>query len=129
MAPHKPYQEGRCTNCHPKERSFSLGEDFDLRGRCFTCHEHVAFQARLEAYPFVHGPVALRNCLVCHDPHESIYPSLLQLPDPKLCYSCHERAAVLSSPAHQDLSEEKCLPCHDPHGGAGPYFLKEGAKP
>ena len=126
MLMHKPLEDGLCDRCHRKERSLYLGEEFDIRGRCFECHEPL--QEQLESYPFIHGPVAVSNCLGCHDAHESPYPPLLIQPDPELCYGCHDQELVVSLPSHQDWSEEKCMPCHDPHGGDTRFFLKEVAK-
>lgn len=129
MLRHAPYQKNECDRCHPRQEAFWIGENFDKRGQCFSCHEHEEFAKRLEDSPFVHGPVAVRECLVCHNAHQSIHPGLLELPAPKLCYLCHERDAMVSSPAHRDWSEEEeaCLSCHDPHAGSDPYFLRDGA--
>ncbi len=126
---HKPHEEGKCTRCHPKDQAYWLGLDFDRRGFCFSCHEHVILQMRLEVERFLHGPVSVNSCLVCHEPHKGIYPNLLVEKDPELCYRCHEKNAVLSTQAHLDLSEETCLPCHDPHGGAVQYLLRGEARP
>ena len=128
MIQHPPYQKGECTRCHPKELSFSLGEEFDTRGMCFNCHEHDPFKQRLAGYACVHGPVAIKNCLACHDPHESLYPRMAVAPDPKLCFGCHDKDLILSTRAPSSLKEETCLGCHDPHGGDTRYFLRGEAK-
>lgn len=123
---HKPVDDERCEDCHPNDRGLALVTNFDRRGGCYQCHEHEALKQEIDALRYVHGPVALQNCLACHDAHESEYEGLLVLPDPGLCYSCHFRARVLASPPHQNLDDDKCLPCHAPHGGDSRYFLREG---
>jgi predicted CXXCH cytochrome family protein len=125
---HRPYREHQCDRCHPKERSLYLGEGFDRRGLCFTCHEHAALKTTLESLPFHHGPVAARNCLACHDAHESIYQKLLAAPDPDLCYRCHEPESIVASGSHGEWTDGTCLPCHDPHGGSDRFFLRKDKK-
>ncbi len=129
MILHEPYRSSPCTTCHPRDRSFFLGEDFDRRGQCFSCHEHVAFRDELAGARLLHGPVALGECLVCHDPHESLHRGLLVAADPDLCLDCHQREAVLASGTHRglDAAAPTCLPCHDPHGGNQPFFIRERA--
>ena len=123
MIRHRPYERNECARCHPKDLSFSLGDEFDRKGMCFNCHEHEPFKERVLGYAFLHGPVAIRNCLACHDPHESLHPQLLLEAEPRLCFGCHDRAAVLATAAHRDSTDEKCAACHDPHGGNDRYFL------
>lgn len=124
MRQHAPYKAGACTQCHPKDLSFALDEGFDKRGRCFGCHEHEAFKEKLGKLAFVHGPVAVGNCLVCHDAHESIHPALTIEREPKLCYACHEKTLLARAPAHQGSDASRCGACHDPHGGADRFFLR-----
>ena len=126
---HKPYADNQCEKCHPRERSFYLEQDYDRAGRCFRCHEHGAFELRLKSLEFLHGPVAVQNCLACHDPHESVDKGLLALPDPKLCYVCHERSRVLAKTDHLEGGSETCLRCHDPHGGSKAHFLRDPRGP
>jgi predicted CXXCH cytochrome family protein len=124
---HKPYLENRCTSCHTKDQSQFLAEQVQ-KTLCSSCHEHDAFQARVAAMKFQHGPVASRSCLACHDPHESLQAHLLVEPMPKLCFTCHEQDQVREDPAHRDIGDRACLDCHDPHGGAARYFLKGDGK-
>ena len=59
---HTPYLEGECATCH--------GQGFTMRGIdvgvCLDCHAEVPDEHR-----YMHGPVAVGACLVCHVPHES----------------------------------------------------------
>ena len=69
---HQPVAEHQCEVCHvPKERSTPLqagvrhefrraGDDPEL---CYACHD------RLGEDDFVHEPVKMGVCILCHDPH------------------------------------------------------------
>lgn len=123
---HKPFIENKCNSCHPKEQSQYMAEETFKKLCGSTCHEHEPFNRRLAGHKFLHGPVAVKDCLACHDAHESIQPHLILEAVPKLCYLCHDRDSVASDPAHRELKDDKCLGCHDPHGGGDRYFLKVG---
>ena len=125
MQYHKPYQENQCTKCHADRNALSV-DDRGRRTLCWSCHEHDEFKVRLQARPFLHGPVAVENCSACHDPHESVHSKLLLQPDPKLCYSCHDRETTLAGTHHANLEKELCLTCHDPHGGSNRFFILAG---
>ena len=103
---------GDCRQCHdsliggvatappPPERCSASG-----------CHRILEPAPR-----FVHGPVAVGDCRVCHVPHSSVEPSLLAAPAPRLCSGCHDR--LYTCPAAGELSTAACVACHEPHGGA-----------
>jgi len=113
---HPPYTEKRCDDCHnkTKESGFVTAKE-DL---CDVCH--AAFK---DAY--VHGPVASKACLFCHEPHNSNFPSLLKKNPAELCASCHLEKRSASA-LHDKVALKKlgCTDCHDPHYGKVPYFLK-----
>jgi predicted CXXCH cytochrome family protein len=124
---HPPYQQNRCTSCHPREQSLALQRTSE-QGLCTSsCHEGT--WKEIGEQPFVHGPAGARSCTACHDPHESLHRGLLVEAVPKLCYSCHDRAEVLVDAVHMKAGDEKCLRCHAPHGGSNRYFLRDEAKP
>lgn len=61
------------------------------------------------------------SCTVCHavnveDGKTSI---TLVLPKEKICYSCHEKAAMDKSP----IMKGECVSCHDPHNSESPHLL------
>jgi len=87
---------------------------------CYECH---ADYTTSESY--VHGPVAVGQCLLCHNPHKSQFEHLLNESQPKLCYMCHNVNVINSIPAH--LTEQKftCTDCHDSHTSSVKYLLKE----
>jgi len=68
--------------------------------------------------------VAVADCLFCHHPHSSIYPSLLLFEPGELCFHCHGRSDLSTGVHHHTLGEQACVECHDPHAGEDPFFLK-----
>jgi predicted CXXCH cytochrome family protein len=112
---HKPYADGKCEECHTadKKQLLSLKEDL-----CIKCHQPAVNQ-----YAVMHGPVAVGQCLWCHEPHESDSPRLLKTTAPDLCLQCHDQNLLPASiPAH--LSDAaNCLDCHVGHGGTKPSLL------
>ena len=114
-----------CFVCHDREaRSFAIaGSDADL---CGKCHEPRP-PAR-----FVHGPVAVGSCTVCHDPHGQTNPSLLVAVGETLCFRCHTEADALKHlvPAAGQsggvMREKGCGHCHDPHQAERRHLLREG---
>ena len=84
---------------------------------CSTPACHTSFR---EVPRYVHGPVALEDCSVCHTPHTSTEPHLLTLPEAELCGFCHDR--LLQCPA-VDGSLAGCSSCHSAHGGGAPHLL------
>jgi predicted CXXCH cytochrome family protein len=71
----------------------------------------------LNETPWVHGPVAIGSCDVCHRPSpqgEHTY-ELLRSKE-SLCTYCHRMAA--GKFVHQVVTDTGCIKCHNPHGGA-----------
>ncbi len=126
---HYPAEDG-CENCHEptgaSHPSDSLG--FHLMDRvpalCFYCHEEPGRRTHM------HYPVASGDCLGCHDAHASQEASLVRLPDPDLCLSCHNRVYRSDSSetenisrlvqgtgmAHSAIEGGGCTSCHLSHG-------------
>ena len=77
--------------------------------------------------PNVHGPVAVGQCLFCHNPHKSQVKYLLKGPVPELCYLCHDEDATESIPAHFVRELSACTDCHDPHASDERPLLKQAA--
>ncbi|MBL4699919.1 MAG: hypothetical protein JKX85_01550 [Phycisphaeraceae bacterium] len=113
---HKPYRDNDCNACHVGNmRSFeSFTKISDIV--CMNCHKQVT-----DAYRYMHGPVAIGACLMCHDPHEAAQPHLIKIPSPKVCLQCHQRES-LGPPDIAHLNnpnpEADCLSCHVGHGSS-----------
>jgi predicted CXXCH cytochrome family protein len=116
---HKPYFDNQCNACHRGELS---PENTPTNTTCQTCHA-----AERTRYPWMHGPVAVGECLACHLPHESPFSHLLRGPSAAVCNQCHETALLDPGvPQHLDASAN-CLECHYGHGGDRPPFLRVAA--
>lgn len=113
-----------CFVCHDERlRAYTISTpDADL---CAKCHD------RLPAAKFVHGPVAIGSCTVCHDPHGQTNPAFVVASGEALCFRCHTEADALkhltiSAPDSGGFLREKgCLYCHDPHQSDRRYLLRQ----
>jgi len=132
----------------PKEMTYRLYRSHGMitRKDCFVCHDE---RARSYAIPmadvdlcakchdprpagkFIHGPVAIGSCTVCHDPHGQTNPAFLVASGEALCFRCHTEADVLkhlvirSSDSADFLREKGCVFCHDPHQSDRRYMLRQ----
>ena len=114
---HPPYVEKRCDDCHDKTKENGLvGPRNEF---CFICHTGFVKGT------YVHGPVAVGDCLACHEPHNSNFPSLLKVNKATVCASCHMEKR-LAQGMHEKVRDKGvgCMNCHDPHSTNAPFFLK-----
>lgn len=114
---HLPYKEKKCNDCHDKGKKDGLVAP---KGQlCFVCHKGF-----IKA-DWVHGPVAVGDCLACHVPHNSGFNSLLKSERSALCISCHREKRVAAVMHERVMAQGMaCVDCHDPHFGHAAYFLK-----
>jgi predicted CXXCH cytochrome family protein len=82
---------------------------------CVSCHGEKA-KGQSVHFDFTHA------CNVCHvvsvtNGKTSI---TLLLPKEKICYSCHEKAAMEQVP----YMKGECVSCHDPHSSERTYLLR-----
>ena len=111
---HPDFKSRNCSKCHTKSVSNFLKTD--RKKICFSCHKEDKFTG-----PYVHGPVAVRACNNCHDPHQSVNEKLLLEKGKQLCSLCHRVPITGDSlPCRGD----NCLECHEPHVSSNKYFLK-----
>lgn len=123
--------EDACDNCHestgashPSDDSLGFRLMDNIPELCYYCHEEPS------QFGFQHQVYASGDCLGCHDAHGSVNASLLRLPDPDLCLSCHKRDFQTDSSetlnikrlvtgrmqAHSAIELGGCLSCHLAHG-------------
>ncbi len=124
---HKPFLNRQCKDCHvipegsEARPAWMIGKPkllIPVEELCAKCHEPP------EA-AFVHGPVAMQRCDLCHLPHESRFPHLLKLESTnQICLSCHAGETFVTEQSHADLGPMDCTTCHDPHASSYPFFLK-----
>lgn len=114
---HAPFRENRCTACH----NMNTGQlTKEVRaGLCVDCHASPAKDAR-----YLHGPVAVDDCVACHHFHASPYPKLLLQDAHTVCLRCHRQEDLSAEPHDATVEGQACVVCHDPHGGADRFFLK-----
>jgi predicted CXXCH cytochrome family protein len=114
---HPPYDEKNCKGCHDFEQKNMLIAPKDEL--CETCHVDFV-QGN-----YVHGPVAVRDCLACHLPHSSENKSLLKMSLSGICDKCHHEDR-LAAGMHYAVIEHNmdCVNCHNAHGSDKVYFLK-----
>ncbi len=116
---HRPFTDKNCQGCHNFKKTNMLIAPADQL--CEICHiDFVKGKG-----DFIHGPVAVKDCLACHLPHESKHKALLRESVSGICGTCHheKRLAVEMHNAVMDHAME-CVDCHDAHGGGRQYFLK-----
>ena len=117
---HEPRKD--CTNCHDKSRQKNMSPQTYLKAPvpqlCYNCHSDYS------SNQYVHGPVAVGQCLYCHNPHASQIKYLLIKSEPELCYKCHDQYAVELIPGHFSKQMSTCTNCHNPHSSSIGYLLK-----
>jgi predicted CXXCH cytochrome family protein len=116
---HAPYRDRLCRSCHSGETSFQVPLTTDICRKC-----HLPYYD-LKGDDWVHGPVALGKCAMCHTSHKSEYPGLLTTAMPNLCFSCHEARPLLDRPYHAEANTRSCTACHDPHSAGNRLLLAD----
>lgn len=117
---HEPIKN--CTTCHSKD-SPQAEEPYlidPMPKLCYRCHEEYI---SLEGW--VHGPVAMGDCLLCHEAHTTSNKSLLRKPIPDLCRQCHDIKMLSLIANHTDKSHSNCGECHEAHTSPGRMLLKQ----
>lgn len=133
---HKPVAENQCKTCHePKQGAavFRAGPRHEFKragGKpdlCYACHDRVAVAPSAKGGPakFIHQPVAMGVCVLCHDPHGADGANLLRIDvDRQLCVRCHRITFDQGDHVHPPVGDGACMACHDPHGSDQPKFLR-----
>ena len=121
---HEPTKD--CSNCHSKHKKRSLSPKTyliaSIPNLCYNCHGDFTSSAK-----FVHGPVAVGQCIFCHNPHRSKIEHLLIAPEPGLCYLCHDIKTIELIAAHLPKQSSACTDCHNPHTSSTKALLKNNS--
>jgi predicted CXXCH cytochrome family protein len=73
---------------------------------------------------FVHGPVAVQQCIACHvQPQPLAHRFEPPAGGAKSCVRCH--AMQLREHVHQPVADGNCTVCHDPHHSQSKALLRE----
>lgn len=67
-----------------------------------------------------HVPVKEKQCDACHD-HTTM--GKLTMPQPDLCYQCHDNFSEIFRSLHGPVAGGYCTACHDPHMSAADSLL------
>lgn len=70
---------------------------------------------------FYHYPYKENYCNSCHDENSK---SEMVMPEPDLCYSCHEDFSSTYNVVHGPAAGGYCTSCHHPHMSDQPKMLK-----
>jgi predicted CXXCH cytochrome family protein len=118
---HAPYQNRQCVKCHSELGSFAIPVNKDI---CRECHQQ---HYNVPADDWIHGPVVVGKCSMCHLSHQSEYRGLLTKPQDKLCLDCHDPVVTLSRPFHAEAKSgaKACGACHDPHSAGNRLLLAD----
>ncbi len=115
---HPPYQRYECGRCHSMTNR--LIASTPQEGMCKQCHEDIPGDLR-----YVHGPVAVNDCLFCHHHHGDRYPKQLRDEPTAICLRCHDRLDLSEGSHHDEQAGETCIDCHHAHGLDNRFFLKK----
>jgi len=69
---------------------------------------------------FYHYPYSENYCTSCHDENSR---SEMIMPEPGLCYTCHEDYSGVYNVVHGPAAGGYCTSCHHPHMSAEPKLL------
>ncbi len=73
-----------------------------------------------ETNRFIHPPYQDRECDICHS------EGALTMPQPQLCYQCHEDFSTKYTFVHGPVAGGYCTACHHPHMGNKHLLLRKG---
>ncbi len=122
-----------CLRCHqstPMETDYSIDipvrfaikEGMEVAPLCYQCH--INREQEFTEFKYLHGPIGMKLCIMCHNPHGSNTNKLLQNDITTLCVNCHKLQKMLEQHSvHYPITKDGCISCHDPHGSNFPFFL------
>jgi predicted CXXCH cytochrome family protein len=77
-----------------------------------TAEEFSATPFALDADYIIHYPYKEKECLSCHDENSK---SEIIMPQPQLCYTCHDDFSTIYKKVHGPVAGGYCTSCHNPH--------------
>jgi predicted CXXCH cytochrome family protein len=118
---HEP--QANCERCHGDQKQANFSRQVNLISPipelCYECHDMPDPQKG-----WMHGPVAVGQCVICHEPHRSQNRYLLKKPEPQICFQCHEEAQIRAVPGHHLETYNACLDCHVGHQSFAKHLLR-----
>lgn len=94
--------------------------DYDENCSRSGCH------AQLTTTRWVHGPVAVGACRICHEVEgdPGAHRFRLSRPGGGVCGSCHRFESPAGAHRHEPFAQGGCAECHVPHGAANAGLLE-----
>ena len=140
---HGPGFVWSCLTCHDAQGEPKYSLKYPIPELCYKCH--VEEKQKRSGKKNYHAPYITDKCGMCHNPHASENPCMLDRPIWLLCVSCHPDQAdgrhvvapyfwgtrYRRHPTHgvPDPSrkghELTCASCHDPHASDFPMFISK----
>lgn len=114
---HRTGNRAECRECHLKREELHSGIAGASPALCYGCHD------RIDEKRYVHGPLAVGDCLACHDPHGGYGTAHLRQEEAVLCGNCHAASEHVATVAC-NTAGKGCVDCHDPHQSNMRYLLK-----
>ncbi len=114
---HRTGNRAQCQECHLKRNEIRDGVTGAAPTLCYSCHD------RIDGKRYVHGPLAVGDCLACHDPHGGYGAAHLRQEEKHLCGNCHAARESVATVAC-NAAGKGCVDCHDPHQSDTRYLLK-----
>ena len=120
----------QCLTCHQQYvKPWRIGfPTSKLEDICFNCHTG---KRAWHAQKFVHGPMQVGGCTLCHAPHGEKYRYQLWAEGSlELCIACHsdkENLVRKENPlpfVHGIIKGSGCVACHDPHATDYEFMVK-----
>jgi len=113
-----------CQDCHrvsdrrTNYRRMGMGLESCSTGKC-----HGNFGEEAE---YVHGPVAGKVCVSCHNPHGAPNPASILRTGSDQCFVCHqeEQEKFEEIHKHTPVKDGNCTGCHDPHQSNSRFQLR-----
>lgn len=85
---------------------------------CITSACHASFATAT----CIHGPVAMKNCSVCHQDDQGGHTYPLQRSKDATCTYCHTVTGTAAH-EHKAISANGCTTCHNPHASRTKHLL------
>lgn len=111
-----------CISCHPSLNKALVKVTSLKDSTCLFCHRSKV------SGPFVHGPVAVGDCGVCHLLTEDEKSFVAEKPIKRICARCHEEAISgweKKKYWHGPTATGDCLICHEVHAAPEAFFLRK----
>jgi predicted CXXCH cytochrome family protein len=121
---------GGCKECHePHGVGVENNLKFEPKQGCLSCHRDPTLGFGDVVRKYVHGPMNMGDCTICHNWHSDYGNKQLSDTTGNLCAQCHEQEWLNTSNSkelvvHKPVAEGHCNACHNPHSADNQAFLK-----